>query len=807
MDCSDYEHKRLAALERLSILDTSPERRFDRLTLILQRFYNVDHALFTIIDEHRQWNKAKVGTTAVEAPRFRSFCDYAIRQDGAFVVSDAASDNRFLDNPMMVALSGVRFYAGVPIREPSGYKIGALCIADPEPMSATAMDLDVLFLLARVIEQELSTSFKAFQEGAGPVIEREELLESALKAHSLAVETRDQDKTFQSILGDIRALTGSGIAFIGETTECAKGNKALVISTSADGLNRESADPIIKTWKHSGWVCREGQNSFCGAVPGESVVVMNTEEAREAFGEQRFPEGLPTMENYMAIPIRAHGQTVGFVGLANRPGGYDTSLAFELTPLIETLATVIERKRLEQQKLYTAEKLRTLGQFDDLTGLPNRQNLEKLLNLTLSDARATGESVAVCFIDVDGFAGINEVFGHERGDQVLQNLAQRLTGVLSPDDVLARLGGDEFVAVIKNVEEGFDYHKLLAALSITLDSGSESLTISGSVGVTVFPQDDCDGDQLIRHADQAMYAAKETGKARVCFFDLESHVANRRKKIICEEVEGALDTGHLILYFQPKLCLKSRHTVGFEALIRWDHPDRGLVPPMDFLPSIASTETDLAVGRFVMTEALATLELFDRKGLDYSLSINLSPHHFMGNDFAEELAELFSHYPARIVRKLTIEVLENTLLDDDVAVLTNLQKAKELGVTVSLDDFGTGFSSLDYFRKLPASEVKIDRSFIQDMLTNSDNAMIVEATIALSHSFKRQVVAEGIECVEVEERLRELGCDQVQGFLYGKPAPLAVALAEAGRSSRAGNRDQTWPRPISSFEYANDRTA
>ena len=791
LDRFDYEKHRIAATKRLNILGTAPERRFDRITLLAQRYFGVETAVFSIIDQNRHWNKSISGSAPGEIPRAHSFCDHTITQDGALVVPDLLADSRFARNPLVERPQGIRFYAGVPIREPSGFKIGALCIIDSKPLLSGDIELDVLSFLAKTIEQELAASYFQNTCETSGLITKDELFDTVFRAQNIFLGNRDENAVFRPLLEDILSLTGSEMGFIGETMTSENGEVSMRNGTASDAAKKWLESLQFAELEKAGSLLTVANKLIEPTRLNQDVFIIRASESDPLIDPQLLPSYIATINEFMGIPILAEGRQVGFIGLANRPGGFTSQIAVELAPLLKAIGTMIERKELYREQRRVERKLKNAEDYDELTGLPNRRMLERLLSDARSKAADSGDSLSVCFIDLDGFKSVNDALGHDHGDQILRDIARRLQGAVRADDIVARLGGDEFVAVLKNAASEKAYARLLTAVLTTIDAGEEELSISGSIGVTVFPDDCSNGDQLIRHADHAMYAAKEEGKGRISMFDLGTHIEKRRNNELRREVEEGLKLGHLMLYYQPKLSLHRRRVVGFEALIRWDHPECGLVSPVEFLPGIACSETDLAVGRFVIQEALATLLVFETKGLDYTLSINLSPHHFMGESFASEFAALLGPYSTNIVEKLTIEVLENTLLDGNVAVLENLKRVKELGVKVSLDDFGTGFSSLDYFRKLPAHEVKIDRSFIQDMLTNPDNAMIVEATIALSHSFKRQVVAEGIETREVEKRLRELGCDLVQGFLYGRPEPLPKALAGAARlNGRAERRLQ-----------------
>lgn len=395
--------------------------------------------------------------------------------------------------------------------------------------------------------------------------------------------------------------------------------------------------------------------------------------------------------------------------------------------------------------------------------------------------------VSVCFIDLDGFKTINDEHGHAVGDAMLKSVANALQATVRSHDIVARLGGDEFVAILRDVDDEGVYARLLDAIRQPVSFRHHVLQISGSMGVTLYPDDDAGSDLLLRHAGQAMYAAKETGKNCFRIFDLESHSSNKKRVRVLEQIGCALSQQQMELYYQPKICLRTREVAGFEALIRWDHPTDGVLGPGRFLEQIEYTEHARTLGNYVIREAVKQLKAFAKQDLPYTLSINLSPSHFLSQQFRDDLSCALWDCPRELRAHLILEVLETTALDDMDTVLKNLKVCRELGVDISLDDFGTGYSSLDHLRRLPAQEIKIDSSFVVDMLNDSDDSMIVSAIVSLSKSFKRRLVAEGIENADVERKLIELGCDLGQGFFYSKPVPLSDALHWAEDFSGTAN--------------------
>lgn len=772
MATPNMEKRRLAALDRLGILDTPPEERFERLTRIAKQHYGVKTALFSVLDEERQWFKSRQGLDVSETPRSVAFCDYAIQQDKALVVEDATKDPRFNTNPLVTGAPFIRFYAGMPIREPSGFKIGTICIIDDSPRQFTEIDLDILRSLASIIEDELERSFLAADDQ--DYVRVSHLSRAIHRAQNVFLTSDNEREAFEQMLSDLLALTGSQFGFIGEVLRREDQTPYLKIGAITNIAWSPETQALYQEVERRGLIFDRLDN-----IMGQPMVTGDVVVSSDLASDPRrggLPEGHPPIASYIGIPVFSGDEEIGLIGLANRIGGFTPKLAEELEPLLQTVGNLIERKQLYQEKRDHQKSLEQAANYDVLTGLPNRRRLTELFEQELFEADQRGGLVSVCFIDLDGFKEINDECGHSVGDAVLRSVADRLQSHVRSHDVVARLGGDEFVAILRDVDDGRVYARLLESIRQPISYKTHVLQISGSMGVTVYPDDNADADLLIRHADQAMYAAKEAGRNTYTLFDLDSHFSRKERVKVIEQIGDALKHGELELYYQPKINFNKQRLEGFEALIRWNHAGLGLLSPAYFLDHIEYTEYARSVGNFVIREAVLRLQEFARKRLPYTLSVNLSPSHFLGADFRKDLATALGDCPLDIRSRLILEVLETTALDDTEKVLENLRACRDLGVDISLDDFGTGYSSLDLFRRLPAQEIKIDKSFVMDMLENNDNFMIVSAIVSLSQSFQRRLVAEGVESAEVEAKLMELGCELGQGFFYSRPMPLEDAL-------------------------------
>ncbi|SHK12119.1 diguanylate cyclase (GGDEF) domain-containing protein [Marinobacter antarcticus] len=780
MNDTETEKRRLAAVIRLGLLDTSPEERFERLTRIARQHYQVRTALFTVLDHDRQWFKSRQGLDVTETPRSVAFCDHAIRQDQILVVENALEDPRFRTNPLVLGNPHIRFYAGMPVREPGGFKVGTLCIIDDKPRQFSEKDLDVLRTLSTMVEEELERLYVASDKSEYVPVSH--LNRAIHHAQNVFLTSDNENSAFAQMLNDLLALTGSQFGFIGEVLHENNGTPFLRVGAITNIAWSPETQALYQEVERRGMVFDQLDNILGKPMVTGEIIISNNLATDPRRGG--LPAGHPPIHTYIGIPVFSGHTHVGLIGLANRAEGYTRKLADELAPLSQTLGNLIERKRLYEEKRTHKKDLELATNYDSLTGLPNRHRLTELFEQELYEAGRRNGLVSVCFIDLDGFKIINDEHGHAVGDAVLRSVAAKLQATVRSHDIVARLGGDEFVAILRDVGDERVYARLLEVIRQPISFRHHVLQISGSMGITVYPDDDSDTDLLIRHADQAMYAAKETGKNCYKVFDLQSHSSRKERIRVLDQVGSALREQQMELYYQPKICFRNRTVNGFEALIRWNHPKEGILGPGHFLEHIEYTEYARTLGNFVIREAVKQLVEFARQDLPYTLSINLSPSHFLSQQFRDDISGALEGCPRDIRAKLILEILETTAMDDTETVLQNLKACRELGVDISLDDFGTGYSSLDYFRRLPAQEIKIDRSFVMDMLNDADDSMIVSAIVSLSKSFKRRLVAEGIESADVERKLIELGCDIGQGFFYSKPLPLPEAVSWASAYQR-----------------------
>jgi diguanylate cyclase (GGDEF)-like protein/PAS domain S-box-containing protein len=422
------------------------------------------------------------------------------------------------------------------------------------------------------------------------------------------------------------------------------------------------------------------------------------------------------------------------------------------------------------------KELEHIAHYDTLTGLPNRVLLADRLHQAMAQANRRGQLLAVAYLDLDGFKSINDKYGHDVGDQLLTKLSGRMKQTLREGDTLSRLGGDEFVAVLidlDDIEASIPMlTRLLASAAEVVQIGELMLQVSASVGVTFFPQsDEVDPDQLLRQADQAMYQAKLTGKNRHHIFDSDLDRSIRGHHESIEHIRQALEASEFVLYYQPKVNMRTGQVIGAEALIRWQHPEQGLLPPAMFLPIIEHHPLAIELGEWVINTALTQLERWHAQGLVIPVSVNVGALQLQQADFVERLRALLAAHPGIKPSCIELEVLETSALQDVVQVSEVMESCREIGVMFALDDFGTGYSSLTYLKRLPATVLKIDQSFVRDMLDDPEDLAILEGVLGLATAFRRQVIAEGVETVEHGLMLLQLGCELAQGYGIARPMP------------------------------------
>jgi diguanylate cyclase (GGDEF)-like protein/PAS domain S-box-containing protein len=424
-------------------------------------------------------------------------------------------------------------------------------------------------------------------------------------------------------------------------------------------------------------------------------------------------------------------------------------------------------------RVIAEERLVHQATHDGLTGLPNRVMLQERLSQAISRARRSGLRLAALFIDLDRFKDVNDTLGHRIGDELLREMARRLQATIRESDFLVRLSGDEFMVIIEQINDLDAPHivavKLLHELQREANIEGHEIYIAGSIGISLFPDDAEDAETLLKNADMAMYRAKEAGKNTYRAFtkDMAEHGSNMR--MLENSLRSAISRDEFVLYYQPKLDIATNRIVGAEALLRWRHPSRGMVMPNDFIHLAEETGLVHDIGLWVLDSAFEQLARWQDNGITgIKLAVNLAAGQFRASQLADRIQERITRYEID-AKNLEVEVTETSMLRDPDGVSHTLNALRAMGITIALDDFGTGYSSLSHLKRFPIDTLKIDKSFVADLLIDPDDRAIVSAVIALAHALDIDVVAEGVETNEQREMLQRMGCHTYQGFLYAKP--------------------------------------
>ncbi len=425
--------------------------------------------------------------------------------------------------------------------------------------------------------------------------------------------------------------------------------------------------------------------------------------------------------------------------------------------------------------------LELMAHYDVLTHLPNRALFTDRFEQAVAHSKRLESSLAICFLDLDNFKPVNDNYGHDVGDQLLIDVAQRIKANIREEDTVSRQGGDEFVLLLGDVasrEQGEQMmERIHHAIAEPYLINGHTIDISASSGITFYPLDNADLDSLLRHADQAMYQAKMSGKNRYHLFNAEEDqkIVIRHHRL--QEIEDALLQNQFCLYYQPKVNMKSGEVFGVEALIRWQHPDKGIILPMDFLPLTDGTDLEIQIGNWVINEALNKLGEWKSQGLEFEVSVNIAPHQLRSPSFIKDLDAALAKHPDIDSRYLQLEILESSALRDLNYISTIVKTCRNtLGVQIALDDFGTGYSSLTSLRNLSINMLKIDKSFVRDVLIDPSDYAIIDGVIGLANAFERKVIAEGVEATEHGCMLLLMGCELAQGYAIARPMPASDIL-------------------------------
>lgn len=711
------ESRRLSALHRYEVLDTDPEPTFDNLTRLARDICGTSVALISLVDAERQWFKARTGTEMEATARDVSFCQYAILEHGVTLVNDATLDTRFAANALVTGAPGIRFYAGAPLRTGEGHAIGTLCVLHDQPHALAPWQVRALETLAErtIAELELRLQLRRAERQREEQTYLRRVVSEASRFYEMLVDSIDGivwecdtgrlDCTYVSA-GVERLL---GLAAAHWLTDRRRWQRM---------LHEEDRERILETFRQVA--------AFGGEQPLEARLI----------GQDGEP-----------VWLRGRVQAIEFPGRPRR--------------LRALTIDISEAKRAQAA-------LMSLVTVDDLTGLPNRRGVRDHLRATLAAAGRHDERVAVMFLDLDRFKSVNDTLGHAAGDALIVEVARRLRACLRATDVVSRLGGDEFLVVapsLRGPEEAAQLvRKMIARVCESLEIEGQVIHPSCSVGISLFPDDATGMDPLMRNADVAMYAAKQRGPGSYAFHDglVQEYVSRRVSTEV--ELHRAIERDEFEMHYQPQYSLRTGAIVGAEALIRWRHPQRGLILPEEFISVSEETGQIHAIGARVIS--MVCRQIAEWRRLGYVLpriTFNASPVQFRNGLLSQVSREL--HNNRMSGTELDIEITETTLARESEEALATLKALRNLGIRVTIDDFGVGYSSLLALRRYPVQAVKVDRQFVAELPGHPQSAAIVGAIVAMAHSMGLEVIAEGVETEDTLEALRRMGCDHFQGYV------------------------------------------
>ena len=552
---------------------------------------------------------------------------------------------------------------------------------------------------------------------------------------------------------------------------------------------------------HEAMMLTDAKGNIIEVNPSFSRITGYSREEYIGKNPRVMKSGKHTIEFYQAMwnSINSEGHWQGEIWNRKKSGEiYPENLSIsavtndagEVTNYVAVFSDIAIFKEQERQ-------LKQMAYHDALTKLPNRFLLTDRITQAISQAQRKNTYMAICFLDFDGFKPINDTYGHEAGDRLLVEMANRFENILRDGDTVARIGGDEFVFLLVGMNKMKEYElaikRILHTIAQPMTFSEDIITLTASIGITMYPYDDEDADTLLRHADQAMYEAKQKGKNCYLLFDAKenAHAQILTRKV--KRIEQALFNDELVLIYQPKVDLRTGEVFGLEALIRWQHPTKGLVLPNDFLPLIEDHELIEKVGNWVIETALQQMTLWLADNIELEVSVNVAGRQLQQENFVENLRALLSKYSEVNPQNLEIEVLETTALEGIINVADIIEQCREFGVGFALDDFGTGYSSLTYLKRLPAKTLKIDLSFVQKMLVDPNDFAIVQGILGLASAFRSRPIAEGVETLEHALVLLQLGCQCVQGYGISRPMP----------ASKVSQWIEEWQLPPQWQQYQN----
>lgn len=702
------EEARLAALYEFDALGDPADLNLDEVTGLAARLFDVPIALVSLVDRSRQVFAARHGLAVGETSRDVSFCAHALSSNDLLVVPDATLDPRFAGNPLVTQDPRIRFYAGAPLRLPTGYVIGTLCIIDHKPRNGLSVrDRNSLRQLAAFVLDKLERR--------------------RLQVASNSGQSRFRNIAATSSDAIVCADHQGRITFWNATAERLFGYEV----SEAMGCSLDIFVPALSRAEHRDGLLRVAAGGQPRLV-GKAIEL----DARRKDGS--------------TVPIE--------LSLSMWQDGTETSFG-------AIMRDISERRNNE-------DKLFQLAHHDALTALSNRS----VLFTRIAEATAREEAVHLLLIDLDDFKAVNDRLGHMGGDALLKAVALRLLDCVRPSDTVARLGGDEF-AVMTSADDRGDAQapliiaeRIRAALSAPFHVREQAIEVRASIGIASATGDAQTAEELLSNAGLAMYQAKREarGCSRVFTQALRSEVLRRRA--FEAELRRALDEQQFTLFYQPQVCLADGRLIGAEALVRWCHPERGLLAPGEFLSAVEEGLLASDLGQWVLETACAQAARWRARGWPLRMGVNLFEAQLTSGNLVTQVRSVLERtgLPASA---LELEVTENIFLRQDNSMRDALSALNNEGVSIAFDDFGTGYASLSMLKSYPLARLKIDKSFVESIETDATDKVIVSAIAGLGAGLGFDVIAEGVETEQQHQALRLCGCTSGQGYLFGKPMP------------------------------------
>lgn len=759
------ERERLSALERLGIVDTPVEARFDRITHLASRVFDCKFAFISFVEERRQWFKSSANIDMSETPRHDALCSHTIEQQHPLVIPNTLEDDRFRENPHVKGDPHFRFYAGVRLLF-EGYAVGTLCVLHDEPKQFSASQIEQLQGFGELVENELNK--KEYRDLSEKLEEYQIKLAQTQKItriRSAILEKVANAESLTTVLHDIV------YAIEAEYTE-----QICCILLLEDSKLKKGAAPSLPDFYNDaidGVTIGEGVGS-CGntAATNEPTIVedISTHPYWSSWKELAALAGVAAC---WSQPIQgANGEVIGTFAIYHRDKSRPSVEEEVLIRQFAHIASIAIERELANRLIWKQANV------DSLTGLPNRNLMLDHLQMAIKTAERENKKVAVIFLDLDNFKDINDTLGHDHGDKLLVECATRIQRCLRADDTVSRLGGDEFVIILNGIQGLSSIESVVQKLRdeivkpYTLDFVRAHT--SASMGVTLYPDDATDAKELLKNADQAMYGAKAQGKNSYHYFTYDMQKAAIKRISLLNDLRYAVKNNELFIEYQPIVSFNGAKELKAEALLRWQHPEKGRIAPDNFIPLAEESGLIIEISNWVFDEVTNRIRQWrDIYKKDVQISINTSPSQYFNQEanITEWLSLLLEKRLS--ARSISLEVTENLLMEADAEVSKKLFKFRQAGVDIALDDFGTGFSSISYLKKFPTDYIKIDKSFVKSMTDVSNDKVLCEAIIVMAKRLGIGVVAEGVETQEQFDILKTMGCDYAQGYFIAKPMHIA----------------------------------